>query len=573
MTLFKPSFAHALLLALALSPVVQAQTAAPTATGMPAVPALQLPPGMTASQMPVMPLTSAQVASPVAAPLLSLPLPPDPSLSGKPVVFGSQIFSGRFGAQAFTGFNPEYLVTTGDRVLLRTWGAVTWEAFQTVDPQGNVFIPNVGPVSVLGVRNIELNKHVEDQVKRVFKANVGVYASLDSAQPVKVYVTGFVRAPGLYSGVSSDAVLGFLDKAGGIDPDRGSYLDVLVQRGGKVRASFNLYDFLLKGKLDKLQFQDGDTVVVQPRRYSVTVIGETQNPYVFETTRPTVSAAELLALAVPKPSATHLSIMRNTGVELKSEYHPLANTANLMLQSGDVVTVTADKYATTLLVRVDGAQRGERSLVLPNGARLKDVIAKLNPSPTANMANLQLFRRSVQARQKQTLDIALRNLETAALTARSATNEEAQLRKVEADLMLAFVARAREVQPLGQVVLTGGQAGEILVEDGDVLNIPESKNLVLVSGEVLFPNALVYNTNATLEDYVSLAGGYTQKADTSKQLVMRGDGSVAPPGSVPGPGDEIMILPKIDSKNVEITRGITQIIYQIAVAAKVALGL
>jgi hypothetical protein len=39
------------------------------------------------------------------------------------------------------------------------------------------------------------------------------------------------------------------------------------------------------------------------------------------------------------------------------------------------------------------------------------------------------------------------------------------------------------------------------------------------------------------------------------------------------PGDEIMILPKIDSKNIEVTRGITQILYQIAIAAKVAFGL
>ena len=39
------------------------------------------------------------------------------------------------------------------------------------------------------------------------------------------------------------------------------------------------------------------------------------------------------------------------------------------------------------------------------------------------------------------------------------------------------------------------------------------------------------------------------------------------------PGDEIMVLPKIETKSVEITRGITQIIYQIAVAAKVLFGL
>jgi hypothetical protein len=34
-----------------------------------------------------------------------------------------------------------------------------------------------------------------------------------------------------------------------------------------------------------------------------------------------------------------------------------------------------------------------------------------------------------------------------------------------------------------------------------------------------------------------------------------------------------MVLPKIETKSVELTRGITQILYQIAVSAKVLLGL
>lgn len=39
------------------------------------------------------------------------------------------------------------------------------------------------------------------------------------------------------------------------------------------------------------------------------------------------------------------------------------------------------------------------------------------------------------------------------------------------------------------------------------------------------------------------------------------------------PGDEIMVLPKYDSKNIEVSRGISTILYQLAVAAKVILTL
>jgi hypothetical protein len=266
--------------------------------------------------------------------------------------------------------------------------------------------------------------------------------------------------------------------------------------------------------------------------------------------------------------------VRNTGVQLTSEYHRLADAKPVMVRSGDLVTFTADKYTTTLLVRVDGDQQGDRSLVMPVGATLKDLMARLNPSPRANLDGVQLFRKSVQQRQKASLEVALRNLETAALTARSSTTEEANLRKSEADLMLNFTARARSIQPLGQVVLTDREeADKLLLEDGDVLNIPTRNYLVLLSGEVLFPNAQVYSPGASVDDYVQLAGGYTQSADTSKQIVLRSNGSVAPSGSKPEPGDEILILPKIESKNIEVTRSVTQILYQIAISAKVALGL
>lgn len=503
-------------------------------------------------------------------------LPPDPFRADRPIVFGSQMFTGRFGTEPFAGFNPDYQIAIGDRVAVRMWGAFTFDAVMVVDAQGNLFLPNVGPVSVAGVRNGDLSKQLEGQVKRTFRSNVGVYATLETAQPVKVYVTGFVRAPGLYGGLSSNSVLYYLDRAGGIDPDRGSYLQVDVLRAGKKRATVNLYKFLLDGQIDPLQLQDGDTVVALPRKHAVQVNGEVLNPYVFEFDRAAVSGAELLAVARPRPGATHLSVVRNVGAQRRSEYHPLADADKVTIQDGDEVSVTSDKSPGTILVRVEGAHVGERTLVLPYGAQLKDAIARLKPVPQARVEALQLFRRSVAQRQKELLDTSLRSLETYALTSRSSTSEEAALRVRESQQILEFVERARNVQPRGQVILAqGGQSGDILLEDGDVLRIPERRQLVLVSGEVLFPNALAFDGRASTEDYISRSGGYTQGADRAKVLVVRQDGSVTEARSASSlePGDEIMVLPKIETKSIEVTRGITQILYQIAVSAKVLLSL
>jgi protein involved in polysaccharide export with SLBB domain len=403
---------------------------------------------------------------------------------------------------------------------------------------------------------------------------VGVYATLEAAQPVKVYVTGFVRAPGLYGGLSSDSVIAYLDRAGGIDPDRGSFLEVQVLRDGQLRATVNLYRFLLEGRIDPLQLQDGDTIVVVPRRFTVQVGGEVLNPYIFEFADPQVTAERLLAVARPRPGATHMAVVRKVGAEQRSEYHPLAAAAAVRIEDGDEVTITSDKFPGTILVRIEGAHLGERTLVLPYGAQLKDATARLKPAPQARPDALQLYRRSVAQRQKELLESSLRGLETYALTARSATSEEAALRARESQQILEFIDRARQIQPRGQVVLANRQgAGETLLEDGDIIRLPEASNLVIVSGEVMVPSALIYDPAADLQGYVQRAGGYTQAADSARVVVMRQDGSVLEGQGPLKPGDEIMVLPKIESKNVELVRGITQIVYQVAVAARIALGL
>ncbi len=505
------------------------------------------------------------------------PIPPPVPVAtpGAPVVFGANMFNGAFAQQQFSGFNPDYQITMGDRINLRMWGAFTHEAIATVDPQGNIFIPNVGPVRVVGVRNGDLNTHVEGLITKVYRSNVGVYATLEAAQPVKVYLTGFVRQPGLYGGLSSDSILYYLDKSGGIDPDRGSYLDVTVRRGNKTRASFNLYRFLLDGSIQPLQLADGDTIVVGPRQHTVLVTGEVLNPYQFEFDNPKMTATDVLALAKPKASATHISIVRKTGTERRSEYYPLAQASQVHIEPGDEVNITADKYAGTILVRIEGAHLGEHMLVLPYGAKLNDAIARIRPAPQAKMSATHLFRKSVAIRQKEMLESSLRSLEAYVLTARSATSEEAALRAKEAELILQFVERARSVQPKGQIVLAATpEAGDALLEDGDIIRIPETSSLVMVHGEVLFPNAVVYDQDAEADDYIRQAGGYTQNADSSRLVVLHQNGSFSESDDAElQPGDEIMVLPKVDSKNIEVTRGISQIVYQIAVAAKIVFGL
>ncbi|WP_197082962.1 polysaccharide biosynthesis/export family protein [Chromobacterium sp. LK11] len=293
-------------------------------------------------------------------------------------MFGSQLFGGAFRNSAGQGFNPNYQLSIGDRIALRLWGAFNFDAQLLVDPQGNIFIPNIGPVPVAGIRNGELNAAVSSRVRRVYKANVNIYAALDVAQPVKVFVTGFVKQPGLYGGIAADSVLSYLDKAGGVDAERGSYVDIQIKRGDILRQRVNLYDFLLQGRMDMVQFSDGDVIVVGPRQHTFSVSGQVFNAYDFEFGQSSISLQQALQVSRPKPGATHASIIRRQGTQKRSEYYPLEQAENVVLQDGDQLLISADRYAGTIQVRVEGAHSGEHAIVLPYGASMADVLAKIH---------------------------------------------------------------------------------------------------------------------------------------------------------------------------------------------------
>ena len=534
----------------------------------------------------VSPATSA--ASPAETPLAPPPVLPqmaDYSANASSDVFGARLFTGAFARQGATQFNPDYAIAVGDKIQVRLWGAFEFEAALVVDPKGNIFLPNVGPIRIVGVRNQDLQRLVETAVARSFRNNVSSYASLVAAQPVRVFVGGNVQRPGLYGGTSLDSLLSYLDQAGGIDPERGSFLNVQVKRGSQLRASVSLYDFLLQGRMPQVQLADGDVIFVPPRQSTIKVSGLADNAKRFEFAGETRSVADLLPLAKPKTSATHVRVTRNTGALRNVEYYPLTEAASVALQSDDELEFTADKKPGTITVRVEGEHQSAQEYVLPYGSRMGDLLQRIQYTERSDAASLQLYRQSVKERQKQMLETSLKSLETAALTARSGTSDEARLRKEEAELLLQWVDRAKQVEPRGQVVIAQAESrGDLLLENGDILRVPAKDGLVLISGEVLFPNAVAFDPRLGLDDYVKRAGGYTQNADAARLVVARRDGSFAEASGEKGffglegdvvlrAGDEILVLPKIDVKSRQIWKDMTQVIYQIAVSAKVVLGL
>lgn len=497
------------------------------------------------------------------------------NVSDNTKMFGAQLFRGAFANTSGANFNSSYVINAGDNIQLRMWGAYQFSATLTVDPQGNIFIPNVGPVKVSGVRNGNLQNVVKSAVSKVYRANVGVYASLQEALPVRVFVTGFVNQPGYYSGVAADSVLSYLDRAGGVDPKRGSYIDIQIRRHGRIVQQVNLYKFLLAGQLEPFSFEDGDVITVAPQKKTFSIEGEVQNPYIFEFGVENLTISDVLDVANPNASATNISIARGDGRNLKSEYYPIEQAKPLKVQNGDRFVVTSDRYVSTIGVQVKGAHTGNGMVVLPHGATLKDVVSQIQPSSTANLTALKIYRKSVAQQQKRNINTALDKLQEMSLATQSITKEEASLRQIDAQLIEKFIHKARQVEPDGMIIVQQQAWQDVLLEQGDVIEVPEKTSVITVNGEVRFQNAITFNPNMTVADYIAKSGGYNTNADKKNVIVIHpnGENKVVNANYVIQQGDQIMVLPEVKTKRVEIGRGLSQILYQIAVATKVVLGL
>ena len=497
------------------------------------------------------------------------------SESGLPPPYGANLFAGGYETERSDGLNDNYLIAPGDKLNIWIWGAVNFSNVVTVDNQGNIFIPDVGPINVKNVAASKVNNLVTSHISEVFTNNVNVYVNLLTATPVSVYVTGPVIRPGQYAGQSSDSVLYFLKRAGGIDSDRGSYRHIKVLRQNRVIQQIDLYEFMQQGKMPKLSLKDQDVILVEPQGPMINVAGKVRNPFRFELKNSTALGSELIDYALPLAKVSHVGVIGDRASGPFSVYMPYKDFDRIQLSDGDKVLFNDDMHAQVYDVQVMGSYRGPSYFTVRKETRLHDLLNHIPIDPNmADYGSIYIMRKSVAARQKEMLEDSLNRLERSVFTAPASSDGEASIRTKESELVMRFVEKARKIQPLGKVVVSDkGVIANILLEQGDQIVIPNKTDLIQVGGEVMMPQAVVYNKSATLEDYVAWAGGFTDRANDKPIAVVHANGLMEfKDGGDVMPGDQILVMPKVDSKMMQSIKDITQVIYQVAVAANVVLN-
>lgn len=481
----------------------------------------------------------------------------------RPPPLGSELFLSTPPSGDNAIVDSGYVLKPGDQVRVTLYGLVDNDQQLTIDSQGNVLVPGVGPVRLAGVSAGEAPAVIERASRAIYSDGVQVYAAPVAAANIQVLVTGPVERPGAYAGGSDDAIVTYLQRAGGIDDERGSYRRVRVVRQGQTIAEADIYDFLQRGLTPQVNFRNGDAVVVGDQGSIVSVTGDVRAPYTFELAQPTGVGGEIMAFARPRPEVSHVAVVGVRQGQPYSAYLPMAEFASFPLYDGDRVQFESDVRSAEILVRIEGTAGGPSVFSVPRGSTVASVLAQAPISPEADMANIYIRRESVRQTQKQLLDDGLVRLERAMFTAPSRGPSEAAARAQSLSFVTDWIERARQVEPLGILALGDQDLNAVRLETGDVIVVPGYSQVVTIAGEVNAPQTTIFTGRSGVGDYVRLAGGYTPRADRGNVLVFRPDGRIRPDRRVQ-PGDRILVVGKPDSTLLPFIRDLTQTLFQTA---------
>ncbi|HEX4160440.1 MAG TPA: SLBB domain-containing protein [Rhizomicrobium sp.] len=236
-------------------------------------------------------------------------------------------------------------------------------------------------------------------------------------------------------------------------------------------------------------------------------------------------------------------------------------------ESGTITVVGAVRYPGTFDIL-----RSERlSSVLDRAGGLTDEAYPLG----AVFTRISAQQAEAQGNYREAIE-----LQTGALTAATTPNVNpailTYLQSLEQQL-LHQPALGRITVTADPTILAVKPELDTLLQPGDFIYLPKRPSTVAVSGEVLNPGSFQYRPDMSLDDYIELAGGYTQVAEDDETFVIMPDGSARTPSSgvmsffgsdpIP-PGSTIVVPPNPAPFNwIVFATQITQIFSQVAITA------
>ena len=219
------------------------------------------------------------------------------NLRDRLVRFGSDFFrTKRTDTLAYAPVGPNYVVAPGDEVKINLWGYNEIRANLVVDRDGNLTLPQAGPVAAAGLTFSELQQTIDNAYRRIlndFELNV----TMGKLHTITVYVTGHAARPGAYAISSMATLIDVLSHAGGPSLS-GSMRAIEVKRGNKKIATLDVYNLLLKGeRKGDTRLAEGDVIFIPTVGPLVAVAGNVKRPAIYELKGKENKLSDVISLA------------------------------------------------------------------------------------------------------------------------------------------------------------------------------------------------------------------------------------------------------------------------------------
>ena len=391
---------------------------------------------------------------------------------------------------------PSYVVGPGDSLSIDLWGGVSQRLPRTVDREGRVALPEVGPVLISGRTLGEAQEIVQRALRAQFR-DVSADVSLLRLRSVRVYVVGDVNSPGAYDVSSLSTPLNALFVAGGVTP-QGSLRRLQHYRGKQLIEEVDAYDLLLHGIRGDLQrLENGDSLMVPPLGPIVTVEGMVRRPAVYEL-RDEKTLLDVLDLSggiLPAAALRHVEVQRlvahdkRTMLTLDLSPNGDADSVKKQLDSfkindGDEIHIFPIASYNEDAIYVQGHVLRPGRYSYKEGMKLSDLIGSykdLLPEPAPHYAEIVRL---------------------------NAPDFHPSVESFDLSVALANPASAPKLQPLDTLRV---------FSRFDFEPAPE----IWIGGEVRAPGKYRTSGQAHLRDAVYLAGGITQDASLDSAQLFR----------------------------------------------------
>ena len=293
-------------------------------------------------------------------------------------IFGSDLFSNApstFAPVNDAQVTQDYVIGTGDEIRISATGQLNQQGTFRVDRGGTISIPEVGTLTVAGLRFSELRPFLRQQIGRVYR-NFDLNVALGQLRSIQIYILGETRRPGAYTVSSLSTLVNALFASGGVKP-QGSLRRIELHRANNTVTTVDLYDLLLRGDKSKdIALQPGDILFVPAAGPQVALAGSVTNPAIYEL-RGETTLKQLLQLANGVTSTANSTLARVESIadtQRGIRNINLATAGDTVLQAGDVVTVGSitDQFRNAVTLRGNVSNPGRYAW--QPGMRLSDLL-------------------------------------------------------------------------------------------------------------------------------------------------------------------------------------------------------